>query len=94
MAMHRQHPRNVDDATLDSLRALVRMSREHARTLVKREGLDGLRIRVAATLYAAEYLTSGEAADRDGIAGCYGNSSMTTTSPRYMTPPGLGAHSR
>ena len=67
MAMNRQHAMDVDDATLDSLRALVGMSREDARTLVKQEGLDGLRIRVASALYAAEYLTSGEAADRVGL---------------------------
>jgi hypothetical protein len=67
MAMNRQHTMDVDDATLDSFRALVGMSREDARTLVKQEGLDGLRIRVASALYAAEYLTSGEAADRVGL---------------------------
>ena len=64
MAIHRQHSMDVDDATLDQLRGPVGMSRQDAHALVKQEGLDGLRIRVAATLYAAEYLTSGEAADR------------------------------
>jgi len=36
---------DVDDKTLDQLRAHVGMSREDARTLVKQEGLDGLRNR-------------------------------------------------
>jgi hypothetical protein len=36
---------DVDDKTLDQLRAHVGMSREDARTVVKQEGLDGLRNR-------------------------------------------------
>lgn len=65
--MNRAHAAEVDGATLDSLRAPVGMSREDARTLVRQEGLDGLRIRVAARLFTTEYLTSGEAADRVGL---------------------------
>ncbi len=67
MAINRQHNTDVDDATIDQLRTQVDMSREDARALVKQEGLDGLRIRVAAKLYATAYLTSGEAADRVGL---------------------------
>ncbi len=67
MVVNRPHPLNGDDATIDQLRSQVGMSRDEARTLVKQEGLDGLRIRVAAKLYATEFLTSGEAANRVGL---------------------------
>ena len=67
MAINRQRKTHEDDATIDQLRSQVGMSREEAHTLVKQEGLDGLRIRVAAKLYATEFLTSGEAADRVGL---------------------------
>ncbi|MCL5064030.1 MAG: hypothetical protein M1600_02965 [Firmicutes bacterium] len=45
MAINRPHSMDVDDKTLDQLRAHVGMSREDARTVVKQEGLDGLRNR-------------------------------------------------
>ncbi|MDA8194839.1 MAG: hypothetical protein M0Z53_12705 [Thermaerobacter sp.] len=67
MAINRQQPLAVDDNTIDQLRTQGGMSQEEARALMRQEGLDGLRIRVAARLYATIPLTSWEAAERVGL---------------------------
>lgn len=56
-----------DAAIVEELRELGHLSSDEAQAVVKQEGLDGLRVRVAARLYAEEYLTSGEAAQRAGL---------------------------
>ena len=67
MTINRQHTTEIEDAILDPFRTQIEMPRDKARALVEQEGLNGLRIRVAAKLYATEHLTSGEAANRVGL---------------------------
>jgi len=57
----------TEDTVINELRNLGHLSSDEAHAIVKQEGLDGLRVRVAARLYATEYLTSGEAAQRVGL---------------------------
>ena len=65
MATEPQRP--AQDAVIEQLRALVGMPREEALAVVQQEGLDGLRVRAAAQLYATRPLTSGEAAEQVGL---------------------------
>jgi hypothetical protein len=65
MATEPQRP--AQDAVIEQLRNLVGMPREEALAVVQQEGLDGLRVRVAAQLYATRPLTSGEAAEQVGL---------------------------
>lgn len=60
MTINRQHTAEIEDATLDPFRTQIETPRDEARALVEQEGLNGLRIRATAKLYATEYLTSGE----------------------------------
>ncbi len=66
MATNRDN-NSLNNTTIEKLCVMGDVALDEARVLVRQEGLDGLRVRVAAKLYAKEFLTSGEAAERVGL---------------------------
>lgn len=63
----KETPMPTRDIAINKLRKLGHLSSDEAQAVIQQEGLDGLRVRVAARLYAKEFLTSGEAAQRVGL---------------------------
>lgn len=65
MAMNR--PSIADERAIAELCALGDLSRSEAVALVQQKGLDALRVKVGAVLYARTPVTSGDAAARVGL---------------------------
>jgi hypothetical protein len=65
MAMNRQSI--TDDSVIDELCALGDFSRSDAVAIVQQQGLDALRVKVGAIVYARTPMTSGDAAARVGL---------------------------